>query len=96
MRRYNYKDMGEKINLGTGEDIKLKDLALLIKDIIGFEGDIKYDLSKPDGTPRKLLDISKMKELGWKPRISLEEGIRKTYEWYGRKELEDREKTLSS
>jgi GDP-L-fucose synthase len=84
------------VNLGTGEDIKIKDLALLIKDIVGFEGDIKYDLSKPDGTPRKLLDISKMKELGWKPRISLEEGIRKTYEWYGRKELEDREKTLSS
>jgi len=55
---------------------------LLIKDIVGFEGDIKYDLSKPDGTPRKLLDVSKMKELGWKPRISLEEGIRRTYEWY--------------
>jgi len=70
------------VNLGAGEDIKLKDLALLIKDIVGFEGEIKYDLSKPDGTPRKLLDVSRMKELGWKPRITLEEGIKETYEWY--------------
>jgi len=67
------------VNLGAGEDIKLKDLALLIKDIVGFEGEIKYDLSKPDGTPRKLLDVSRMKSLGWKPRISLEEGIKRVY-----------------
>ena len=73
------------VNLGAGEDIKLKDLALLIKDIVGFEGEIKYDLSKPDGTPRKLLDVSRMKSLGWKPKISLEEGIKGTYEWYSRK-----------
>uniref|UniRef100_A0A7C3RL24 GDP-L-fucose synthase n=1 Tax=Dictyoglomus thermophilum TaxID=14 RepID=A0A7C3RL24_DICTH len=70
------------VNLGTGEDIKIKDLALLIKNILGFEGEIKYDLSKPDGTPRKLLDVSKIKSLGWKPKISLEKGIKKTYEWY--------------
>jgi GDP-L-fucose synthase len=67
------------VNLGTGEDIKLKDLALLIKNIVGFEGEIKYDLSKPDGTPRKLLDVSRMKSLGWKPKISLEEGIKRVY-----------------
>jgi len=73
------------VNLGAGEDIKLKDLALLIKNIVGFEGEIKYDLSKPDGTPRKLLDVSRMKSLGWKPKISLEEGIKGTYEWYSRK-----------
>jgi GDP-L-fucose synthase len=67
----------EIINLGAGEDIKLKDLALLIKDIVGFEGEIKYDLSKPDGRSRKLLDVSRMKSLGWKPKISLEDGLKK-------------------
>ncbi len=70
------------VNVGTGEDLKIKDLAMMIKDIVGFKGDIIHDLSKPDGTPRKLLDISKIKELGWKPKVSLEEGIRRTYEWY--------------
>jgi len=72
------------VNLGTGEDIKLNDLALLIKSVVGFEGDIKYDLSKPDGTPRKLLDVSRMKSLGWKPRISLEDRIKGTYGWYSK------------
>jgi GDP-L-fucose synthase len=70
------------VNVGTGEDLKIKDLAKMIKDIVGFKGDIIHDLTKPDGTPRKLLDISKIKELGWKPKVSLEEGIRRTYEWY--------------
>ena len=70
------------VNLGTGEDIKLKDLALLIKNVVGFEGEIKYDLSKPDGTPRKLLDVSRMTSLGWGAKNSLEEGLKKTYEWY--------------
>jgi len=72
------------VNLGTGEDIKLKDLALIIKDIVGFEGEIKYDLSKPDGTSRKLLDVTRIKFLGWKPKISLEDGIKETYRWYSR------------
>ena len=70
------------VNIGVGEDIRIKDLAQLIKDIVSFEGEIKHDLSKPDGTPRKLLDISKIKALGWKPEVSLEEGIKRTYEWY--------------
>ena len=70
------------VNVGTGEDIKLKDLIKLIKNIVSFEGEIKHDTSKPDGTPRKLLDISRIKELGWKPKITLQEGIKKTYEWY--------------
>jgi GDP-L-fucose synthase len=70
------------VNIGTGIDIKLKDLAFLIKDIVGFKGEIKHDLTKPDGTPRKLLDVSKIKELGWEPKTSLEEGILKTYEEY--------------
>jgi GDP-L-fucose synthase len=72
------------VNLGTGEDIKIKDLALLIKNVVGFEGEIKYDLSKPDGTPRKLLDVTRIKSLGWKPKISLEDGIKETYRWYSR------------
>jgi len=70
------------VNVGTGEDIKIKDLALLIKRIVGFKGDIEHDLSKPEGVPRKLLDISKIKELGWRPKVGLEEGIRRTYKWY--------------
>jgi GDP-L-fucose synthase len=78
----------EIIDIETGEDIKLKDLAIMIKNIVGFEGEIKYDLSKPDGTLRKLLDVSKMKALGWKPRISLEEGMKKTYEWYNKIRME--------
>jgi len=70
------------VNVGTGEDLKIKELAMMIRDIIGFKGDILHDLSKPDGTLRKLLDVSKIKELGWEPKVSLEEGIRRTYEWY--------------
>ena len=70
------------VNVGTGEDIKIKDLALLIKEIVGFKGEIVHDLSKPDGTPKKLLDVSKLFGLGWKPKVTLKEGIRKTYEWY--------------
>jgi len=73
------------VNVGTGEDIKIKDLAILIKDIVGFKGEIMHDLTKPDGTPRKLLDVSKIKQLGWEAKIGLEEGILKTYEEYIRK-----------
>lgn len=69
------------INIGCGKDISIKQLALVIKDIVGCEGDIVFDTSKPDGTPRKLLDISKVKTLGWSPKISLKDGIHQTYEW---------------
>lgn len=72
----------EIINVGCGEDLTIKELALLIRDIVGFKGDIVFDRSKPDGTPRKLLDNSKITKLGWKAEISLEEGIRRTYKWY--------------
>jgi GDP-L-fucose synthase len=82
MENYNARDIREFVNIGKGEDIRIKELALLIKKIVGFEGEIRYDPSKPDGTPRKLLDISKMSSLGWSPKTSLEEGIRRTYEWY--------------
>lgn len=68
------------INIGTGQDISIKDLALLIKKIVGFEGDLAFDTSQPDGTPRKLLDVSRLHARGWKHEIELEEGIRLVYE----------------
>ena len=85
MENYTYKDMGEFVNIGKGEDIRIEDLAKCIKEIIGFDGEIRHDMSKPDGSPKKLLDISRIKALGWKPKTSLEKGIRKSYEWYERK-----------
>lgn len=70
------------VNVGVGEDIKIRDLALKIKEIVGFKGEIIYDLNKPDGTPKKLLDVTKMKTLGWQPKISLDEGVKMTYNFY--------------
>lgn len=67
------------VNIGTGEDLSIKDLALMIKEITGFEGQLDFDTSKPDGTPRKLLDVSKLHNLGWKHQIDLKEGIAKVY-----------------
>jgi GDP-L-fucose synthase len=72
------------INIGTGTDLTIYELAFIIKDIVGYDGDIVWDSSKPDGTPRKLLDISKIKSFGWKPRTSLTDGIEKVYRWYVR------------
>ncbi len=69
------------INVGYGKDISINELSLLIKDIIGFKGEIVFDKTKPDGTPQKLLDVSRMTDLGWKPKISLKNGIRRTYDW---------------
>jgi len=68
------------VNVGTGEDLEIGELALLIKKIVGYEGEIIHDLTKPDGTPRKLMDVTKLHNLGWKAAISLEEGIRRVYE----------------
>jgi GDP-L-fucose synthase len=70
------------VNIGWGKDISIKELAMMIKDIVGFAGDIVFDTTKPDGTPRKLLDITRMAELGWKARIPIKEGIEQTYSWY--------------
>lgn len=70
------------VNIGFGKEITVKDLAELVKKTVGFKGKLLFDLSKPDGTPRKLLDVSRMKALGWQPSISLSEGIRNTYEFY--------------
>lgn len=72
----------EIINIGTGEDISIKDLTYVISDIIGFKGDFVWDTSKPNGTPRKVLNVDKIKSLGWTPQTSLKDGIEKTYKWY--------------
>lgn len=77
----NY-DEGEIINVGTGEDISIGELAGVIAEITGFNGTIDYDTSKPDGTPRKLLDVSKLNALGWTPSVQLDQGIRSTLDWY--------------
>ncbi len=77
METYNEPNL---VNIGTGEDISIKDLALLIKRIIGFEGQLEFDSSKPDGTPRKLMDVSKLHAAGWKHTIQLEEGIKLAYQ----------------
>ena len=70
------------INVGSGEEVTIRDLALLIKGIVGFDGDLVFDASKPDGTPRKLADVSRINALGWRHRVGLECGIRSTYQWY--------------
>lgn len=77
----NYSDE-EIINVGTGEDLSINELAKTIQDIVGFEGDIVHDTDKPEGTPRKLLDVSKLEKLGWQPSVGIREGIERTYEWY--------------
>lgn len=82
MNNYDYRDLGSFVNIGTGEDLSIKQLAEMIKDIVGFDGGIKFDSSKPDGTPRKLLDVSRLKSLGWAAGTSLEEGLKKTYEHF--------------
>ncbi len=75
-------DRDEHINVGTGEDLTIRALAELVREVVGFSGEIVYDASKPDGTPRKLLDISRLRGIGWKPRISLREGVESTYAWF--------------
>ena len=77
----NYDDE-VAINVGVGEDVSIKELAELIQKITGYQGNVEWDSSKPDGTPRKLLDVSRITALGWKADVSLEDGIRSTYEWY--------------
>lgn len=77
MQNYNEREF---VNVGTGEDISIKDLALMIKDIAGYKGELKFDTSKPDGTPRKLMDVSKINKMGWQASIQLEKGIFETYQ----------------
>jgi len=75
-------DDSELINIGTGEDVTIKELAETIKDVVGYKNSIKWDTDKPNGTPRKVLNVDKIKSLGWEPKISLREGIESTYQWY--------------
>lgn len=77
----NY-DGASQVNVGTGKDVTIKELASLVADVVGYQGDIEWDSSKPDGTPRKLLDVSRLADSGWAASIGLEEGIRSTVEWY--------------
>ena len=82
MNNKDYADIGEHVNITKGDDIQLKDLFELVKKVVGFEGDIAYDTSKPNGTPRKMMDATRIKSLGWEPKISLEQGVRDFYNWY--------------
>jgi GDP-L-fucose synthase len=79
MKDYNSP---EPINVGTGEDVSIKDLAELVSDTVEYDGIINWDTSKPNGTPRKVLNVDKIKALGWEPQINLKDGIKSTYEWY--------------
>jgi GDP-L-fucose synthase len=79
MRHY---ESPEIINIGCGEDLTIRELAELVCDVVGYQGELRWDTSKPDGTPRKLLNVSKLDALGWKPRIGLREGIAHSYEWF--------------
>lgn len=82
MVNYTHKEIGPLINIGTGADLTIRELAEMVKDIVGFNGTLKFDPAKPDGTPRKLLDVSKLRALGWQAKTPLEDGIKMTYEWF--------------
>ena len=82
MEKYNESDLGEFVNIGTGQDRQIKDYAEIVKKIVGFEGKIEWDTSKPDGTPRKLSDVSRIKQLGWEAEVGLENGLGKVYGEY--------------
>ena len=79
MDRYESEEL---INVGWGEDISIRELAELVRDVVGYQGALRFDTSKPDGTPRKLLDVSRLRALGWAPRISLRQGVTSTYQWF--------------
>ena len=87
MRKYESEDL---VNVGWGEDLSIRELAQLMKRLVGFDGAIEFDATKPDGTPRKLLDTTRLKGLGWQPRIALEEGLRSTYAWFCQNEAHSR------
>ncbi len=79
MENYNFSETGEFVNIGCGEDLQIKDLAEKVGNIVGYTGKINWDTTKPNGTPRKLLDVSKLNKLGWQPSVSLDEGIKTAY-----------------
>jgi len=82
LEQYHATETGEHINVGSGKEISVRNLAALIAEIVGYRGEIRWDHDKPDGTPRKLMDSSRIREIGWKPNVTLENGIRETYQWY--------------
>ena len=82
LRLLDVSDEDEHINVGVGDDVTIAELAALVADVVGYSGEVEWDASKPDGTPRKLLDISRISALGWEPQIGLAEGIGSTYEMY--------------
>ena len=84
MKNYGAEDIGEFINIGTGKDITIGEFAKLVSEVVGYKGDFIFDNNKPDGTPQKLLDISKINKLGWQAKISLRDGLKMAYEAYGK------------
>jgi GDP-L-fucose synthase len=90
MEKYNHTDIGEFINIGSSQELTISNLAEIISSAVGFRGTISWDISKPNGTPRKLLDTSRIRALGWKPETELQEGIRRAYKDF----LESRKETL--
>ncbi len=82
MERYNAQEIGEFINLGTGEDMPVRDIAYLVRDVVGYEGGVRWDASRPDGTPRKLVDVTRAKAFGWKASTALKDGVHLAYEDY--------------
>ena len=91
MQNYSGEDF---VNIGVGDDISIRDFAVMIADVVGFTGRFIYDTSKPDGTPRKLVDVSRLSALGWSSQISLREGVERTYGWF--LENEDKLRTLNA
>ena len=79
MDNYDGEDI---INVGVGQDLTIRELALLVQDVVGFRGKLCFDASKPDGTPRKLLDVTRLHALGWRAKIDLQRGVRETYAWF--------------
>ncbi len=82
MEKYSAADIGEFVNIGAGKDISIKEIAEIVCETVGFSGNIRWDTSKPDGTPKKQLNISRIKNLGWEPKIDIKTGIQKFYDWY--------------
>ncbi|HEX8811528.1 MAG TPA: hypothetical protein VF742_06010, partial [Terracidiphilus sp.] len=84
------------VNIGCGEDLTVRQLAELVREVVGFEGRLTFDASKPDGTPRKLLDVSRLRKLGWQPRIPLREGIAAVYREYSARHQAPREQAMDA
>ena len=78
----NNYDGEQFVNVGVGEDVSIRELAEIVKDTVGFEGELTFDSSKPDGTPRKLLDVTRINNIGWQADIQLNEGVKSTYDWF--------------